>query len=119
MEPARALAEVARFDSGLPIERAATPPASWYTDPAILALERERVFFRSWHAAARLDQLAEPGAFVADALLDEPYLVVRAGAELRGLSNVCRHHAARLAAGAGRCAELVCPYHGWTYGLAG
>jgi choline monooxygenase len=116
---AAALAEIARFDPELPLERASTPPGSWYTDPAILALERERLFFRSWHAAARLDQLAAPGAFVADALLGEPYLVVRAGDELRALANVCVHHAARIASGAGRCEELVCPYHGWTYDLQG
>jgi choline monooxygenase len=119
MDLARARAEIARFDPSVPIERAATPPASWYGDPAILALERDQVFLRSWHAAARLDQLAATGAFVADTLLGEPYLVVRAEAELLGLANVCVHHAARIASGAGRCAELVCPYHGWTYDLGG
>ena len=119
MDLALALAEIARFDASLPLERASTPPGSWYTQPAVLALERERLFFRTWHAAARLDQLAGPGAYVADALLGEPYVIVRAGAELSALANVCVHHAARIAAGEGRCVELVCPYHGWTYDLRG
>jgi choline monooxygenase len=119
MDHGPALAEIARFDAEAPLERASTPPGSWYTDPAVLALEREKVFLRTWQPAARLAQLAETGAFVADALCGEPYLVVRAGAELRALSNVCVHHAARIASGEGRCEELVCPYHGWTYDLEG
>ncbi len=115
-----ALAELARFDAQRPLESAATPPGSWYTDPAILALERARLFFRTWQVGARLGQLAESGAFVADELLGEPYLVVRAGDRaLHGLYNVCAHHAARVASGEGRCTELVCPYHGWTYDLHG
>ena len=37
-------AELARFDGDLAIEAAATPPASWYTHPAVLARESETVF---------------------------------------------------------------------------
>jgi choline monooxygenase len=119
MNHSAALDEIARFDVDVPLERADTPPGSWYTDPAIFALERERLFFRTWQPAARLSELAEPGSFVADALLGEPYVLVRDVRELRGFFNVCMHHAARIASGAGRCGELVCPYHGWTYDLRG
>jgi choline monooxygenase len=39
---------------------------------------------------------------------------------LRGFFNVCRHHAAAVAApGDGVAAALRCPYHGWTYALDG
>ena len=38
-------------------------PWSWYTDPAVLRLERERIFRRSWQYAGRTGQVAEPGAF--------------------------------------------------------
>jgi choline monooxygenase len=33
--------------------------------------------------------------------------------------QVCRHHAAAVASGCGVAECLVCPYHGWTYGLDG
>ena len=36
---------------------------------------------------------------------------------LRAFFNVCRHHAAVVADGAGCARELTCPYHGWRYGL--
>ena len=52
-------ADPRQFDPAVPIERASTPPASWYTDPMFLALERDRVFRRSWQPAGRLEQLVE------------------------------------------------------------
>jgi choline monooxygenase len=39
--------------------------------------------------------------------------------ELNAFFNVCRHHAAQVMSGAGCTRSLVCPYHGWTYGLDG
>ena len=56
--------EIQRFDPELPVERARTPPASWYRDPEILAREEERVFRSSWILAARSDQLRGPSSFV-------------------------------------------------------
>ncbi len=39
---------------------------------------------------------------------------------LRAFANVCRHRGSRLcSAESGHGKDLVCPYHGWTYGLDG
>jgi choline monooxygenase len=112
--------EITRFDPDLPVERAKTPPASWYRDAGILALEEERVFRTSWILAARSDQLTRPGAFVTGSVAGAPYVVVKdESGTLRAFFNVCRHHAALVKDGEGTCAELVCPYHGWTYALDG
>lgn len=35
-------------DSDKPIQQAATPPSSWYTQHSVAELERSRVFQRSW-----------------------------------------------------------------------
>lgn len=108
------------FDPALPLERASTPPSSWYLDREVLALERESVFSRTWQAAARLDQLSAAGDYVAGEIAGEPYVVVRDGKDgLRAFFNVCRHHATCVARGAGNAERLVCPYHGWSYGLDG
>jgi choline monooxygenase len=108
------------FDPSLPLERASTPPASWYTDPAFHDLERATIFRRCWQPVARTDQLRQRGDFVSGDLAGEPWVVVRdeVGA-LRAFFNVCRHHAACVASGAGNADHLTCPYHGWTYGLDG
>ena len=86
---------VRRYDPSLPLEDASTPPAAWYTDPRIAALERRTVFARTWQFAARLDQLRGPGDYVTCEIAGEPILVVRGDdGVLRGFFNVCRHHAA-------------------------
>src|SRR5882672_2676988 len=112
--------ELAKFDAGVPLEAASTPPASWYLDPEIYELERRSVFRRNWLYACRAEQVAAPHAFVALSIAEQPLLVLRnAVGELRALHNVCRHHAAEICAGSGSVERLVCPYHGWTYDLDG
>ena len=114
-------AEIDRFDSSLPIEEARTPPSSWYTRPEILELERERVFAGNWLCVGRADQVRRPGDTLAGVAGNDPYVVVRGeDGQLRAFHNVCRHHATQVAEGQGSGAcELVCPYHGWAYGLDG
>jgi hypothetical protein len=46
-------------------------PARWYADPDVLAHEQERIFRRSWAYAGRLDEVAEPGSYVAGSSLAE------------------------------------------------
>jgi choline monooxygenase len=112
--------DVHGFDPAPPTERAATPPAAWYVDPAFHELERARVFGAAWQLAARLDQLERPGDFVAGGAAGRTWVTLRDGeGRLRAFHNVCRHHAAELCRGSGRVERLVCPYHGWTYGLDG
>ena len=45
---------------------------------------------------------------------------LRSARTLRGFHNVCRHRAGPLVTDpAGRCANLVCQYHGWSYDCDG
>jgi choline monooxygenase len=109
------------FDPNAPLEHAHTIPSSWYSDPTIYAAECRSVFSNSWQAVGRTDQVAGPGSFFTADLAGEPILVVRdEQGVLRGFFNVCRHRAARVMPLAeGRATRLRCPYHGWTYDLAG
>jgi choline monooxygenase len=118
--PDSIVGEISRFDPSLPIERAFTPPSSWYAMPEFLEWEQRRVFRRTWQAVGRADQVPQPGDYFAGCLADMPYVVLRDhDGTLRAFHNVCRHHAAQVCVGAGRLSELVCPYHGWTYRLDG
>ncbi|KPM51084.1 (2Fe-2S)-binding protein [Frankia sp. R43] len=42
-----------------------------------------------------------------------------AGGQLRALTNACRHRGVRLADGTGKAKRFSCPFHSWTYDLAG
>ncbi len=110
---------VESFDPTPSIDAAATPPASWYIDPELARLERS-VFAGSWQYAGPAHLLQGPGDFVSGNTADEPWVVVRQNdGSLRAFFNVCRHHATCIVEGAGHTERLVCPYHGWSYGLDG
>jgi len=97
-----------------------TLPYEWYVDPAVLRLEQEWIFARSWHYAARLDQVAEPGQLTSAQAGSLPVLLTRArDGQLRGFVNVCRHRGHILCEGDARRETIQCPYHAWTYGLDG
>jgi phenylpropionate dioxygenase-like ring-hydroxylating dioxygenase large terminal subunit len=96
-----------------------TLPYSWYTDPEILARERERIFRPAWQYVGHTGRLAEPGYF-ATQVGTTPVVVTRdRDRVLRGFVNVCRHRGFALAGGAERRETIQCPYHAWTYGLDG
>ena len=99
---------------------ATTMPARWYTDPAFLELEKEKIFWRTWQPVGRTDMVARPGDFFACEVVGEPIVVTRTKeGELRAFYNVCRHRGAQVARGKGNRKSLQCHYHGWTYGLDG
>jgi len=103
-----------------PLDDGWTLPAPWYSDPAVFALELERVFARTWQYAGWTDQVAEPGSFFSSVAGHIPVAVVRGrDGELRGFVNVCRHRGHVVVEGAGCRETLQCPYHAWTYDLDG
>ncbi|HET6974059.1 MAG TPA: aromatic ring-hydroxylating dioxygenase subunit alpha [Pyrinomonadaceae bacterium] len=112
---------IEQYDPNLELDYALTIPSSWYIDKGFYDHELQTVFSQSWQLAARADQLTEPGQYVTTDIAGEPVVIVRGNdGELRGFFNVCRHHAAAvMTAPEGKAAQLRCPYHGWTYSLAG
>lgn len=102
------------------LSQATTIPARWYIDPAMLPLEEERIFARTWQLVGRLNQVANPGDFFTCRVVDEPIVVTRDTAgTLHAFYNVCRHRAGSVAEGCGNRKTLQCSYHAWTYGLDG
>ena len=104
------------------LTRAETLPGAAYRDRELHARIVERVFARSW-------QLAPDAALVPDGTLapftllpgtlDDPLLLVRQGAELRCLSNVCTHRGAILCDEPCAATTLRCRYHGRRFALDG
>ena len=113
------------------LESAETLASRFYTDPAILALERERILRRTWQWVGTLSHpcgesngvkrtIADPETYFTVDLAGEPIVVVRdKSGILRAFSNVCRHRAGPIAQESGCRSVLNCAYHGWTYTLDG
>jgi Rieske 2Fe-2S family protein len=105
-------------------------PRHHYVSEESWLVEREKVLARTWTCAGRLAELGltAPSRLAVVAVLDESVLVTtdRDGA-LHGFYNVCRHRGSQVVPvepDAGppapcRAAALRCPYHSWTYDLAG
>ena len=120
-----------KLDVNPQLECAETLASRFYTDPAILALEKTHIFQRTWQLAGTLSQacgerngvtrtIADPETYFTFDLAGEPIVVVRdKKGTLRAFSNVCRHRAGPIAEGAGCRNALNCAYHGWTYTLDG
>jgi phenylpropionate dioxygenase-like ring-hydroxylating dioxygenase large terminal subunit len=98
-----------------------TLPVSRYHSDDRLARERATLFRRHPIAVGPASEL-EPGTCLRHDALGVPLLVARdERGTLHGFLNVCRHRGMRLVDEDGVCRRkgLVCPYHGWTYGLDG
>ena len=103
------------------VERAVSLPSALYTTPESLALERERIYFAGWTCVAVGGQVPEPGDILPVSVAGAPILVVRdRERRLKAYHNVCRHRGTQLVTEFTRKQRvLVCPYHGWSYGLDG
>jgi choline monooxygenase len=85
----------------------------------VVGRERARIFRAAWQYVGRADQVARVGDFFTGAVADVPVVVVRNEAGLAAFVNVCRHRRHEVVSGAGNRRTLQCPYHAWTYDLAG
>ncbi len=92
-----------------------------YVEPAMFALERERVFRRSWLFAGHESEWAGPGAYRQFDRTGSPIVVVRGDdGVLRAFYNSCRHRGAPVTRDAcGTARRLTCQYHSWSYGTDG
>lgn len=106
--------------AALPGDAPRTLPGHAYTDPEIFKAEATAPLFHGWHCLGRADEVASPGDYFTQTLLDEPLLVIRGDDDaIRVLSNVCRHRGMPLAEGRGSAKRFVCSYHAWTYARDG
>lgn len=96
-------------------------PVSLYTDPDILAREREVLFRQHPILVGYTAQLRDAGDYLTHDLTGVPILVVRGrDGAVRAFLNVCRHRGARVAEGCGNTRKtLTCPYHAWSWDLEG
>lgn len=95
------------------------PPAA-YTSPALHALERARIFQRSWLCVGRDEYVPNPGDYYRIDVLDEPMIIVRgADGVARALNAACRHRNMLVVQGRGNARGFTCPYHSWSYATDG
>ena len=115
---------VAGLDSALlPFGESTMLPAEAYTSDEVLAWERRHFFAASWVCVGRQEAVLPAGRTqVAQLVGDVSVLLARdpAGAVV-AFANTCRHRGHELLPEGGTSGKraVVCPYHAWSYDLAG
>ena len=106
-------------------------PAAAYTSEEVLAWELRHLYAGTWTCLGRLDELlpddleGRPATQRAVMVGDVSALLTRdrdgAGERLRMFANTCRHRAHELLPEDDASARhsVICPYHAWSYDLAG
>ena len=119
MSAAEPLAELLQA-AGRAFPEARGMPPGVYTSKDFTELEVNRIFARDWVCVGRSSSLAAVGDYLTHDLAGQPVVVLRdTEGQLRAFANVCRHRMSTLLEGCGNKRAIVCPYHGWTYGLDG
>ena len=110
---------LAAFEAPGPLARGLTSTA--YTSEAFFALEKERLFPRSWVFAGFAHELPRAGDAMPVSVAGKPLLLVRDGGKrIRVFHNVCRHRCLKLVDKPRNVGQVIrCPYHSWTYSLDG
>jgi phenylpropionate dioxygenase-like ring-hydroxylating dioxygenase large terminal subunit len=92
-----------------------------YVDEAVFALEMERIFGTTWVYVAHESELPNPGDFKTTTIGRNPVIVTKtASGAIAVMYNRCAHRALTVCeAREGNAGFFRCPYHGWTYDLAG
>lgn len=93
-----------------------------YTSQAVYDREVERIFHGpNWNYVALEAELPEPGDFKRSFLGPTPIVVSRdREGIIHAFENRCAHRGAELCRTyRGSAKEFICPYHQWTYDLAG
>ena len=103
------------------IEHATGLPNAAYTDPAWFAFERDHVLSRGWAALLFASDLPKPGYAKPITFMGLALLAVRdEQGQIRVFHNVCSHRGMVMVSEETEVAgRLRCPYHSWTYDLAG
>ncbi len=98
-------------------------------DPAVYALEKERVFKKVWLKVATAWELPDPGDYKVKEMpvADTSVLIVRGkDGRIRAYHNVCTHRGNKVVPndgfesyGRARANVVTCRFHGWVFGTDG
>lgn len=94
---------------------------AFYTDDSVFEADLELLFYREWLFVGHEADVPQSGDWFNYEIGNANVVVLRNGqGELRAFHNSCRHRGSKVCAGdRGSSANLVCPYHQWTYDLDG
>ncbi|MBJ7537510.1 aromatic ring-hydroxylating oxygenase subunit alpha [Marinomonas transparens] len=95
--------------------------APLYNDPHMFRADMEEIFQKEWLFVGMTSEIPKKGDYFTVEVGQNPVLVVRDGeGNVNAFHNTCSHRGSLICTEhRGKVANLVCPYHQWTYDLKG
>ncbi len=92
-----------------------------WSDEHVYRLEKAAIFARSWLYLGHESQLKSPGDFIQAYMCETPVIVARGrDGAIHASVNSCTHRGLPVCrADHGNTKRFVCPYHNWSYSVAG
>ncbi len=96
-------------------------PRPLYNDPLLFKIDVEEIFQKEWLFVGMTSEIPSKGDYFTVEIAQNPVLVVRdTEGQVNAFHNTCRHRGSRICLEhRGKVANLVCPYHQWTYDTKG
>lgn len=96
-------------------------PGSAYTSEYFRELENSQIFSKKWIFVGFAHQIPKAGDALPVNVASQSVLLIRnKNDEVTAFHNVCRHRNLQLVDKPSNCGRMIrCPYHSWTYDLAG
>ena len=96
-------------------------PQPLYNDPHMFKVDMQEIFEKEWIFVGMSCEVPDKGDYITVDIGQNSILIVRdAQGNVGAFHNVCRHRGSKLCdSKKGKVANLVCPYHQWTYDLKG
>jgi Rieske 2Fe-2S family protein len=96
-------------------------PQPLYNDPYMFKADVEEIFEKEWLFVGMTSEVPNAGDYFTVEIAKNPVLIVRGkDGAINAFHNSCRHRGSRICtAHRGKVANLVCPYHQWTYDTTG
>lgn len=92
-----------------------------FTDASLFQLEVNQIFAKTWNFLGHESEIQHVGDYVTRWIVNDPVLLLRdQQGNLQAYLNSCTHRGTKLCvADFGNKNSFTCPYHGWTFNLAG
>ena len=92
-----------------------------FTDPAVLDLEKKKIFDQTWLYVGHESEVAKPGDFLTRKVGGRPIIFVRDDKDqVRIFLNMCPHRGNAVCRGhSGNTKSFQCFYHAWTFSTQG
>ena len=90
-----------------------------YNQPSFFELEQEILFKKEPLYVGHDKMLPQQGSYIVPHRLNNDYILLRDNGAPSLISNVCKHHQAKMLKDKGEISSIICPFHRWQYDLTG